>query len=76
MKFLPSLNCMLQCSRTPEEIRRMLELVTVQQNKTFFNTGDGEFTGTVSDSGFEIMPRLSYIKSWFLWSGGKIVKKT
>ena len=64
MKFRPSLNCVLQCSRTSEEIRRMLELVTVQQNKTFFGAGDGEFTGTVSDSGFEIMPRLSYIDSF------------
>ncbi len=64
MFFLPSFECILECGRMPDEIRRMMELVTVQQNKKFFGSGDGEFTGTVSDSGFEIVPRLTYRNSF------------
>lgn len=64
MGWLPSIGCVLQCSRTPEEIRRILEFVTVQQNRKFFGQNDGEFTGTVSDSGFELVPRLPYRNSF------------
>lgn len=84
MVFLPSLDCVLECSRMPDEIRRVLELVTVQQNKKFFGSGDGEFTGTVSNSGFEIVPKLAYrnsfapvIRGWIKTDGetSKIVIK-
>ena len=64
MGWLPSIDCVLQCSRTPEEIRRILEFVTVQQNRKFFGQNDGEFFGTVSDSGFELVPRLPYRNSF------------
>lgn len=67
MRLLPSLECDLYSGRTPEEIRIILGAVTVMQEKKLlrlFGPTGGEFAGSVSDSGFELMPVLWYNNSF------------
>lgn len=64
MGLFPSLDCTLRCGRTPEEIRSVLGVVTVQKKKRLMEVEGGEFVGTVSECGFEITPKLWYRNSF------------
>lgn len=67
MRLLPSLECDLYTRRTPEDIRVILSSVTVAPEKkliSLFGPTGGDFSGQVSDSGFELVPILWYNNSY------------
>lgn len=69
--LLPALDCTLRCGRTPEEIRSILRIVTVEKGLT--EAEGGEFVGTVSECGFEITPKLWYRNSFVPIIKGRFV---